>query len=244
MDGDKLALGDGTVTLGYGDLSYYEGELCPYEGTTNWAKIICNGKTYYADNNANPRVVTITGLSGGTLYTCRGFANALGRVQMGFAQFSSGSTSATLTADTTLLSVIAGNKVLGTRPVELEADETMKIGYLLPPTITSKVTVVTGTANMYIKITNPNPVDVKCTFSWAKKNNPFTQTATVTLRANATSPYYGNPCYDVNDGETGTNDVTVYLKKSDGDWASAWINQSMSVTETITCVVEDTSTTA
>ena len=245
MDGYKTAIEDGKVVLGYPDLSaYFDGELCPYEGTTNWAKIICNGKTYYVDNNANPRVVTITGLSGGTLYTCRGFANALGKVQMGFAQFSSRSTSATLTADTTILSVIAGNKVLGTRPVELEADETFKIGYLLPPTITSTNTVVSGTANRYIKITNPNPVAVECTFSWAKKNNGFTQTATVTLRANATSAYYGNPCYDVNDGETSTNTVTVYLKKSDGDWASANINQSMSVMETIQCVVEETTTAA
>lgn len=241
IDGDKLAIGGGSVMLGYGDFSAYDGELCPYDGTTNWAKIICNGKTYYADNNAVMRVVTITGLSAGTLYTCRGFANAVGTVQSAFAKFSSGSVSAALTADTTL-TVVGGNKALGTRPVELEADETMKIGYLLPPTITSTNTIVSGIANRYIKITNPNPVAVKCTFSWAKKNNGFTQTATVTLRANATSAYYGNPCYDVNDGETSTNTVTVYLKKSDGDWASATINQSMSVTETIQCVVEETTT--
>ena len=245
MDGYKAAIEDGKVVLGYPDLSaHFGGELCPYEGTTNWAKIICNGKTYYVDNNANPRVVTITGLSGGTLYTCRGFANALGKVQMGFAQFSSRSTSATLTADTTLLNVIAGNKVLGTRPVELEADETMKIGYLLPPTITSTNTVVSGTANTYIKITNPNPVDVECTFSWAKKNNGFTQSATVNLRANATSDYYGNPCYDLGDGKTDTNTVSVYFKKSDGEWASAWINQSTAANKTILCTTEETTTTA
>lgn len=241
IDGDKLAIGGGSVLLGFGDFSAFDGELCPYEGTTNWAKIICDGKTYYADNNATMRVVTINGLSAGTLYTCRGFANAVGTVQSAFAKFSSGSTSASLAADTTL-SVVGGSKNLGTRPVELEADETMKIGYLLPPTVTSTNTVVSGTANRYIKITNPNPVAVKCTFSWAKKNNGFTQSATINLNAHATSAYYGNPCYDLNDGKTNTNTVTVYLKKSDGDWASATINQSMSTIETIQCVVEETTT--
>lgn len=243
MDGDKLALDGGTVMLGYDntDFSYYEGELCPYEGTTNWAKVVCNGKTYYADQNAPMKAISITGLSAGTLYTCRGFANAVGTVQSAFATFSSGSVSAALSADTTL-SVVGGSKNLGTRPVELEADETLKIGYLLPPTITSTNTTLSGTANRYIKITNPNPVAVKCTFSWAKKNNGFTQSATVNLNANATSAYYGNPCYDLNDGKTNTNTVTVYLKKSDGDWASATINQSMTVTEDIQCVVEETTT--
>lgn len=244
MDGDKLALGGGTVMLGYDDFSYYEGELCPYDGTTNWAKVICNRKTYYADQNAPMKAISITGLSAGSLYTCRGFANAVGTVQSAFAKFSSGSISVSLSADTTLLSVVEGDNTLGTRPVELEADKTFKIGYLLPPTITSTNTVVFGTANRYIKITNPNPVAVECTFSWAKKNNGFTQSATVNLNAHATSAYYGNPCYDLNDGKTNTNDVTVYLKKSDGDWASANINQSMSVTETIQCVVEETTTTS
>lgn len=243
MDGDKLALDGGTVMLGYDntDFSYYEGELCPYEGTTNWAKVVCNGKTYYADNNATMKAIQITGLSAGSLYTCSGYANAVGTVQSAFAKFSSGSISASLTADTTL-SVVGGSKNLGTRPVEISADETFKIGYLLPPTITSTNTTVSGTANRYIKITNPNPVAVKCSFSWAKKNNGFTQSATVNLNANATSAYYGNPCYDLNDGKTNTNTVTVYLKKSDGDWASAGINQSMTVVETIQCVVEETTT--
>ena len=243
MDGEKLAIGGGSVMLGYDgtDFSYYEGELCPYEGTTNWAKVVCNGKTYYADNNATMKAIQITGLSAGSLYTCRGFANAVGTVQSAFAKFSSGAISTNLAADTTL-SVVGTSKDLGTRPVEIEADETFKIGYLLPPTITSTNTTISGTANRYIKITNPNPVAVKCTFSWAKKNNGFTQTATINLNANATSTYYGNPCYDLNDGKTNTNTVTVYLKKTDGDWATAGINQSMTVVETIQCVVEETTT--
>lgn len=241
IDGEKEAIDGGSVLLRFSDLSVYDGELCPYEGTNNWAKIICDGKTYYANNNANPRVVTIAGLSAGTLYTCRGFANAVGTVQSAFATFSSGSVSASLSSDTTL-SVVGGSKNLGTRPVELEADETFKIGYLLPPTITYTLTTVSGTSNYYIKITNPNPVDVRCSFSWEKKNNGFTQTATVTLRANATSAYYGNPCYDLLDGQTGSNTVTVYLWKNDGDWSTASINQSQSVAQLIPSIAEETTT--
>ena len=60
--------GNGTVYLSYWpDFSNYT-DLCPYEGTTIWAKIVCNGKTYYVDNNASSKDIEITGLTGGDLY--------------------------------------------------------------------------------------------------------------------------------------------------------------------------------
>lgn len=231
---------NGTVYLAYwNDFSNYT-DLCPYEGTTIWAKIVCNGKTYYADNNASSKDIEITGLSGGVLYRCQGYANAIGTVKSYFAQFSSGKKAAKLLENTTL-SVVAGTQTLGTRPIELQAEDLM-IGYLLPPTITKTLTTVTGVTNYYIKITNPNPVDVHCTFSWAKKNNNFMQGSTFVLGANATSNYYGNPCYDLLDGKTGSNMVTVYLKKTDGDWANAQINQSQSISEPVPTAVEETTT--
>lgn len=233
--------GGGTVTLNYWDnLSQLE-ILCPYEGTTNWAKIVCNGKTYYADNNASSKDIEITGLSGGVLYRCEGYANTTGTVKSYFAQFSDGKVVAGLGENTTL-DVVTGTKTLGTRPVELPAREDLMIGYLLPPTITKELKVVTGTKNYYIKITNPNPVDVQCTFSWAKKNNSFAQNGTFTLRANATSNWYGNPCYDLLNGKTGSNTVTVYLKKTDGDWATAQINTSQSISENVVSIVEESTT--
>ena len=233
----------GAVYLGYwNNFSNYT-ELCPYEGTTIWAKIVCNGKTYYADNNASSKDIEITGLSGGVLYRCKGYANTTGTVKSHFAQFSNGKVVAALGGDTTL-DVVAGNKTLGTRPVELQAEDLM-IGYLLPPTITKELrTWTTSIKNYYIRVTNPNPVDVQCTFSWAKKNNYFMQSGTFTLGANATSEWYGNSCYDLLDGKTGSNTVTVYLKKTDGDWATAQINQSQKVSEDIPCIQEETTTTA
>lgn len=234
------AAGSGTVYLNYwGDFSNYT-LLCPYEGTTNWAKIVCNGKTYYADNNASSKVIEITGLSGGVLYRCQGYANTIGTVKSHFAQFSNGKVVAALGENTTL-DVVAGNKTLGTRPVELQAEDLM-IGYLLPPTITKELRTVTGIKNYYIKITNPNPVNVQCTFSWAKKNNSFAQNGTFTLQANATSNWYGNPCYDLLNGKTGSNTVTVYLKKTDGDWGTAQINTSQSISENVVSIVEETTT--
>lgn len=234
------AAGGGTVYLNYwGDFSNYT-LLCPYEGTTNWAKIVCNGKTYYADNNASSKVIEITGLSGGVLYRCEGYANTTGAVKSYFAQFSNGKVGAALGENTTL-DVVAGNKTLGTRPVELQAEDLM-IGYLLPPTITKELRTVTGIKNYYIKITNPNPVEVQCTFSWAKKNNIFAQNGTFTLGANAVSGWYGNPCYDLLNGVTGSNTVTVYLKKTDGDWATAQINTSQSISENVVSIVEETTT--
>lgn len=233
--------GNGTVYLGYwGDFSNYT-ELCPYEGTTIWAKIICNGITYYVDNNASSKVIEIGGLSGGVLYRCRGYANTTGIVKSHFAQFSNGKIVAGLSENTTL-DVVAGNKTLGTRPVELQANGDLMIGYLLPPTITKELRTITGIKNYYIKITNPNPVDVQCTFSWAKKNNSFAQNGTFTLRANAVSGWYGNPCYDLLNGVTGSNTVTVYLKKTDGDWATAQINTSQSISENVVSIVEETTT--
>ena len=233
--------GNGTVYLGYwNDFSNYT-QLCPYEGTTNWAKIICNGITYYVNNDASSKVIEIGGLSGGVLYRCRGYANTIGTVKSHFAQFSSGQKAAKLLENTTTLDVVAGTKTLGTRPIELQAEDLM-IGYLLPPTITKELRTVTGVQNYYIKITNPNPVDVHCTFSWAKKNNNFMQSSTFVLRANATSNYYGNPCYDLLDGKTGSNMVTVYLKKTDGAWANAQINQSQSISEPVPTAMEETTT--
>ena len=235
------AAGDGTVYLAYYDdfSNYYGGELCPYEGTTNWAKIICNGKTYYADDNASSKDIKITGLSGGVLYRCEGYANVPGAVQSYFAQFSNGKVVAALLENTTL-DVVAGTETLGTRPVELQADGDLMIGYLLPPTITKQLTVVTGTKNYYIQVTNPNPVDVQCEVSWAKKNNNFAQHSSFSIAANETSPIkIANPYYG-----TGTNTVTVYLKKTDGAWATAQINQSQSVSEDIPCILEETTTTA
>ena len=236
--------GNGTVYLGYCDdfFNYYP-ELCPYEGTTNWAKIVCNGKTYYADNNASSKDIEITGLSGGVLYRCQGYANTTGTVESYFAQFSNNKVVAALGENTTL-DVVTGTKTLGTRPVELQAEDLM-IGYLLPPTITKELrTWTTGIKNYYIRVTNPNPVDVQCTFSWAKKNNYFMQSGTFTLGANAMSEWYGNSCYDLLDGKTGSNTVTVYLKKTDGDWATAQINQSQEVSEDIPCIQEETTTAA
>ena len=231
----------GAVYLGYwNNFSNYT-ELCPYEGTTIWAKIVCNGKTYYADNNASSKDIEITGLSGGVLYRCKGYANTTGTVKSHFAQFSNGKIVAGLSENTTL-DVVAGNKTLGTRPVELQAEDLM-IGYLLPPTITKELRTITGIKNYYIKITNPNPVDVQCTFSWAKKNNSFAQNGTFTLRANATSNWYGNPCYDLLNGKTGSNTVTVYLRKTDGDWATAQINTSQSISENVVSIVEESTTT-
>lgn len=233
--------GGGTVYLNYwGDFSNYT-LLCPYEGTTNWAKIVCNGKTYYADNNASSKVIEITGLSGGVLYRCEGYANTIGTVESYFAQFSNGKVAAALGENTTL-DVVAGNKALGTRPVELQAEDLM-IGYLLPPTITKELRTVTGIKNYYIRVTNPNPVDVQCTFSWAKKNNIFEQNGTFTLKSNATSGWYGNPCYNLLNGVTGSNTVTVYLKKTDGDWATAQINKSQSISEEVVSIVEESTTT-
>ena len=231
----------GTVYLGYhNDFSHTE--LCPYEGTTNWAKIVCNGKTYYADINASSKDIEITGLSGGVLYRCEGYANTTGTVKSYSAQFSSGKKVARLLENTTL-SVVAGTQTLGTRPVELSAREDLMIGYLLPPRITKELRTSTGIKNYYIRITNPNPVDVQCTFSWAKKNNFFEQSGTFTLGANAVSGWYGNSCYDLLDGKTGSNTVTVYLKKTDGDWATAQINESQSISEEVVSIVEESTTT-
>lgn len=232
--------GGGTVTLNYWDNFSHLTQLCPYEGTTNWAKIVCNGKTYYADNNASSKDIEITGLSGGVLYRCEGHANTTGTVKSYFAQFSNNKVVAAL-GENTILDVVAGNKTLGTRPVELQAEDLI-IGYLLPPTITKELRTITGTKNYYIKITNPNPVDVQCTFSWAKKNNSFAQNGTFTLRANATSNWYGNPCYDLLNGKTGSNTVTVYLRKTDGEWATAQINTSQSISENVVSIVEETTT--
>lgn len=232
--------GGGTVTLNYWDDFSHLTQLCPYEGTTIWAKIVCNGKTYYVDNNASSKDIEITGLSSGVLYRCQGYANTTGAVESYFAQFSNNKVVAGLGENTTL-DVVTGTKTLGTRPVELQAEDLM-IGYLLPPTITKTLTTVTGVTNYYIKITNPNPVDVHCTFSWAKKNNNFMQSSTFVLGANATSNYYGNPCYDLLDGNTGSNTVTVYLKKTDGDWANAQINQSQSISEPVPTAMEETTT--
>ena len=234
--------GNGTVYLGYwSDFSNYT-ELCPYEGTANWAKIICNGITYYVNNDASSKVIEIGGLSGGVLYRCRGYANTTGTVKSHFAQFSNGKVVAALGGDTTL-DVIAGNKTLGTRPVELQAEDLM-IGYLLPPTITKQLTIVTGTKNYYIQVTNPNPVDVQCEVSWARRNNSFAQHRSFSIEANTTSPIkIANPYYRVFGGED-TNTATVYLKKTDGDWATAQINQSQSVSEDVPCIKEETTTTA
>lgn len=231
--------GNGTVYLAYwNDFSNYT-DLCPYEGTTNWAKIVCNGKTYYADNNASSKDITITGLSGGVLYRCQGYANAIGAVQSYFAQFSNDKLVAGLGENTTL-NVVTGTKTLGTRPVELQADGDLMIGYLLPPTITKELTTVTGTKNYYIQVTNPNPVNVQCEVSWARKNNTLAQYRSFSIEANTTSLIkIGNPYYG-----TGTNTVTVYLKKTDGAWATAQINQSQSVSEDIPCIEEETTTTA
>ena len=232
--------GNGTVYLGYwGDFSNYT-ELCPYEGTSIWAKIICNGITYYVDNNASSKVIEIGGLSGGVLYRCRGYANTIGMVKSYFAQFSNGKVVAALGGDTTL-DVVAGNKTLGTRPVELQAEDLM-IGYLLPPTITKQLTIVTGTKNYYIQVTNPNPVAVRCEVSWARRNNSFAQHSSFSIEANTTSlRKIANPYYLVFGGEE-TNTVTVYLKKTDGDWATAQINQSQSVSEDVPCIKEETTT--
>ena len=232
----------GTVYLNYWyDFSNYT-DLCPYEGTTIWAKIVCNGKTYYADNNASSKDIEITGLSGGVLYRCQGYANTIGAVQSYFAQFSNGKVVAALGENTTL-DIVEGIKFLGTRPVELQAKEDLMIGYLLPPRITKELRTSTGIKNYYIRITNPNPVDVQCTFSWAKKNNFFEQNGTFTLKANAVSGWYGNPCYDLLNGVTGSNTVTVYLKKTDGDWATAQINKSQSISEEVVSIVEESTTT-
>ena len=230
--------GGGTVYLNYwGDFSNYT-LLCPYEGTTNWAKIVCNGKTYYADNNASSKVIEITGLSGGVLYRCEGYANTTGAVKSYFAQFSNGKVGAALGENTTL-DVVTGTKTLGTPPVELQADSDLMIGYLLPPIITKELRTSTGIKNYYIRITNPNPVDVQCTYSWAKQNNLFSQSGTFTLKANATSSWYGNPYFG-----TAVNTVTVYLRKTDGDWATAQINTSQIISEEVDCVLEETTTTA
>ena len=227
----------GTVYLQYyNNFSDYP-QLCPYEGTTNWAKIVCNGKTYYADNNASSKDIEITGLSGGVLYRCQGYANTTGTVKSYFAQFSSGKKVARLLENTTL-SIVAGTKTLGTRPVELQAEEDFMIGYLLPPRITKELKTLVGDKNYYIQITNPNPVDVQCTYSWAKQNNLFSQSGTFTLKANATSSWHGNPYFG-----TAVNTVTVYLRKTDGAWATAQINQSQSVSEDIPCILEETTTT-
>lgn len=232
------AAGNGTVYLGYcDDFPNNYTKLCPYEGTTIWAKIVCNGKTYYADNNASSKDITITGLSGGVLYRCQGYANTIGTVQSHFAQFSSGKKAAKLLENTTL-SVVAGNETLGTRPVELQADSDLMIGYLLPPRITKELKTLVGDKNYYIQITNPNPVDVQCTFSWAKSNSLLTQNMTFTLKANATSNWYGNPYFG-----TAVNTVTVYLRKTDGDWATAQINTSQKISEEVDCVLEETTTT-
>lgn len=233
--------GGGTVTLNYWDDFSHLTQLCPYEGTTNWAKIVCNGKTYYADNNASSKYINITGLSGGVLYRCQGYANTTGTVKSYSTQFSSGKKVARLLENTTL-NIVTRTDPLGTRPIELQAEDLM-IGYLLPPRITKELTVVTGTKNYYIKVTNPNPVDVQCTFSWAKKNNSFAQSGTFTLRANAVSGWYGNPCYNLLNGVTGSNTVTVYLKKTDGDWATAQINTSQSISEEVVSIVEESTTT-
>lgn len=229
--------GNGTVYLGYwDDFSNYT-ELCPYEGTAIWAKIVCNGTTYYVNNDASSKVIEIGGLSGGVLYRCYGYANTIGTVESSFALFSSGDLTAELLENTTL-SVVAGTKTLGTRPIELQAEDLM-IGYLLPPTITKTLTTVTGIKNYYIQVTNPNPVDVQCEVSWARKNNTFAQYQSLSIEANTTSLIkIGNPYYG-----TGTNTVTVYLKKTDGAWATAQINQSKSVSEDIPCIEEETTTT-
>ena len=233
--------GNGTVYFGYWyDFSNYT-DLCPYEGTTIWAKIICNGKTYYADNNASSKDIEITGLSGGVLYRCQGYANTIGAVQSYFAQFSNGKVVAGLGENTTL-DIVEGIKFLGTRPVELRAEEDLMIGYLLPPTITKQLTIVTGTKNYYIQVTNPNPVDVQCEVSWARRNNSFAQYSSFSIAANTTSPIkIANPYYLVFGGED-TNTATVYLKKTDGDWATAQINQSQSVSEDVPCIKEETTT--
>ena len=235
------AAGDGTVYLGYwNNFSNYT-ELCPYEGTAIWAKIICNGITYYVNNDASSKVIEIGGLSGGVLYRCRGYANTTGTVKSHFAQFSNGKVVAALGGDTTL-DVVAGNKTLGTRPVELQANGDLMIGYLLPPTITKQLTIVTGIKNYYIQVTNPNPVDVQCEVSWARRNNSFAQHSSFRIEANKTSPIkIANPYYLVFGGED-TNTATVYLKKTDGDWATAQINQSQSVSEDIPCIKEETTT--
>ena len=230
--------GGGVVTLNYWDDFSHLTQLCPYEGTSIWAKIVCNGKTYYADNNASSKDIEITGLSGGVLYRCKGYANTIGTVKSYFAQFSNGKVVAALGGDTTL-DVVAGNKTLGTRPVELQAGEDLMIGYLLPPIITKELKTLVGDKNYYINITNPNPVDVQCTFSWAKSNSLWTQNMTFTLKANATSNWYGNPYFG-----TAVNTVTVYLRKTDGDWATAQINTSQSISEEVDCVLEETTTTA
>lgn len=233
--------GNGTVYLGYwSDFSNYT-ELCPYEGTTIWAKIVCNGKTYYADSSASSKDITITGLSGGVLYRCQGYANAIGTVKSYSTQFSSGKKVARLLENTTL-NIVTRTNPLGTRPVELQAEDLM-IGYLLPPTITKQLTIVTGTKNYYIQVTNPNPVDVQCEVSWARKNNTFAQHRSFSIEANTTSLIkIGNPYYLVFGGED-TNTATVYLKKTDGAWATAQINQSQSVSEDIPCIKEETTTT-
>ena len=116
------------------------------------------------------------------------------------------------------------------------------IGYLLPPTITKQLTIVTGTKNYYIQVTNPNPVDVQCEVSWARRNNSFAQHSSFSIAANTTSPIkIANPYYLVFGGED-TNTATVYLKKTDGDWATAQINQSQSVSEDVPCIKEETTT--
>ena len=138
--------GGGVVTLNYWDDFSHLTQLCPYEGTAIWAKIICNGITYYVNNDASSKVIEIGGLSGGVLYRCRGYANTTGTVKSHFAQFSNGKIVAELSENTTL-DVVAGNKTLGTRPVELQANGDLMIGYLLPPTITKQLTIVTGTKN-------------------------------------------------------------------------------------------------
>ena len=235
--GQWTAAEGGIVYLGYrNDFSDFT-ELCPYEGTTNWAKIVCNGKTYYADNNASSKDIEITGLSGGVLYRCKGYANTTGTVKSYFAQFSSGKIGAALGENTTL-DIVAGTKTLGTRPVELQAEEDLMIGYLLPPIITKELKTLVGDKNYYIKITNPNPVDVQCTYSWAKSNSLVGQNMTFTLKANATSSWYGNPYFG-----TAVNTVTVYLRKTDGDWATAQINTSQIISEEVDCVLEETTTT-
>ena len=96
--------------------------------------------------------------------------------------------------------------------------------------------------NYYIQVTNPHPVHVQCEVSWARRNNSFAQHSSFRIEANETSPIkIANPYYLVFGGED-TNTVTVYLKKTDGDWATAQINQSQSVSEDVPCIKEETTT--
>ena len=85
---------------------------------------------------------------------------------------------------------------------------------------------------------------MQCEVSWARRNNSFAQHSSFRIEANKTSPIkIANPYYLVFGGED-TNTATVYLKKTDGDWATAQINQSQSVSEDIPCIKEETTTTA